>query len=49
MPTAPVNDRGDVLAYEDSGPPFDHTDYTTIVIVHGLVFYTRAYYFVAVV
>ena len=45
MPRAAVNGDGVVLDYEDTGPPPDSADYTTIVMVHGLVFYARMYLF----
>ena len=45
MPRAAVNGDGVVLDYEDTGPPSDSADYTTIVMVHGLVFYARMYLF----
>ncbi|CAL1712123.1 unnamed protein product [Somion occarium] len=39
MPTAQVNEEGAVLFYEDSGPPADSTTYTTVVLIHGLIFH----------
>ncbi|KAK7681683.1 hypothetical protein QCA50_015417 [Cerrena zonata] len=39
MPTASVNDEGAVLYYEDTGAPSQSTDYTTIALVHGLIFH----------
>jgi hypothetical protein len=39
MPTLPVNNNGAVLYYEDSGAPSGKTEYSTIVIFHGLVFH----------
>ncbi|KAI0771129.1 alpha/beta-hydrolase [Trametes elegans] len=43
MPTAPVNDDGTVLYYEDSGVPAKSTDYITIVLVHGTCFHGAIY------
>ncbi|KAI0755320.1 hypothetical protein C8Q80DRAFT_1217006 [Daedaleopsis nitida] len=39
MPTAPVDDNGVVLYYEDSGAPTGSIDYTTLVLVHGHCFH----------
>jgi hypothetical protein len=39
MPSIVVNDEGAVLSYEDSGAPAGKTDYSTVVILHGLVFH----------
>ncbi|OBZ68182.1 hypothetical protein A0H81_11984 [Grifola frondosa] len=36
---APVDDKGTVLFYEDSGAPAGSTTYTTIVFVHGNLFH----------
>ena len=36
MPTAQFDDKGFALYYEDGGPPDGVTDYTTLVLVHGL-------------
>ncbi|KAI0090954.1 hypothetical protein BDY19DRAFT_932612 [Irpex rosettiformis] len=48
MPQIPVNNNGRiVLDYEDSGPPQGTdctTNYTTIVIAHGLVFYAPVFH-----
>ncbi|KIP12769.1 hypothetical protein PHLGIDRAFT_9832 [Phlebiopsis gigantea 11061_1 CR5-6] len=35
MPTAPVDDKGNYVYYEDSGAPEGAQDYVTVVIVHG--------------
>ena len=35
MPTAPVDDKGNVLYYEDSGAPEGLTVYSTVVLIHG--------------
>ncbi len=43
MPTAPVDDKGTVLYYEDSGAPDDAGDYLTIVLLHGNIFHGGAY------
>lgn len=39
MPTAPVNDTGAVVYYEDSGAPGNIPIYVTFVIIHGLAFH----------
>ncbi|KAI0079434.1 hypothetical protein K474DRAFT_656021 [Panus rudis PR-1116 ss-1] len=39
MPIAPVNGTGTVLHYEDNGPPGASSDYTTLVIIHGVIFH----------
>lgn len=39
MPTAPVDTRGSVLYYEDSGVPDASPDYVTLVMVHGTCFH----------
>lgn len=39
MPEIPVNDKGAVLYYEDTGAPDGSSDYLTIVLAHGLTFY----------
>ena len=39
MPTAPVDDRGTVLYYEDTGAPEGSSTYLTVVLVHGLLFH----------
>ena len=41
MPTAPVDDAGNVLYYEDTGP-VDGQAYTTVVLFHGLIFHGGA-------
>ncbi|KAJ8462240.1 hypothetical protein ONZ51_g11023 [Trametes cubensis] len=43
MPTAPVDDKGSVLYYEDSGAPAGSTDYVTLVLVHGTGFHSAVY------
>ncbi|KAI0366634.1 alpha/beta-hydrolase [Pilatotrama ljubarskyi] len=43
MPTAPVDHRGSVLFYEDSGAPPGSTDYITLVLVHGTCFHSAVY------
>ena len=40
MPIAPVDTRGSVLYYEDSGVPNASTDYVTLVMVHGTCFHS---------
>ncbi|KAL4244273.1 hypothetical protein ABKN59_010392 [Abortiporus biennis] len=35
MPSAPVDNSGDFLHYEDSGPPSGVETYKTLVIIHG--------------
>lgn len=35
MPTAPVDDTGNVLYYEDSGVSEDLITYPTVVLIHG--------------
>lgn len=40
MPTAVVNDEGGFLYYEDSGIPEGTVNYTTIFLIHGLVFHS---------
>ena len=38
MPLAPIDEKGTSIYYEDSGvPSANPTNYTTIVIVHGLI------------
>ncbi|KAJ3477156.1 hypothetical protein NLI96_g10658 [Meripilus lineatus] len=44
MPTAPVDEAGTVLYYEDSGPPSGGGAYTTLIIIHGAYFNLRAFY-----
>lgn len=44
MPIAPVNDDGAVLYYEDTGAPSQSTDYTTLALVHGLIFHSGTLY-----
>ncbi|KIP03868.1 hypothetical protein PHLGIDRAFT_76932 [Phlebiopsis gigantea 11061_1 CR5-6] len=39
MPTAPVNEKGAVVYYEDTGAPEGRDDYLTLVLVHGLSFH----------
>ncbi|KAI0826820.1 alpha/beta-hydrolase [Trametes gibbosa] len=43
MPTAPVDDRGTVLYYEDSGAPDGSSDYVTVVLIHGTCFHSAVY------
>ncbi|KAI0357368.1 alpha/beta-hydrolase [Trametes cingulata] len=43
MPTAPVDDKGSVLYYEDSGAPLGSTDYITLVLIHGTCFHSAVY------
>lgn len=40
VPTAPVDDSGTVLYYEDSGAPAGSTDYITVVLIHGTCFHS---------
>lgn len=40
MPIAPVDDKGTVLYYEDSGAPTGSTDYITVVLIHGTCFHS---------
>ena len=42
MPTAPVDQHGSVLYYEDSGVPGTSTDYVTVVLIHGTCFHSGA-------
>lgn len=37
MPTLPVDENGTVLYFEDTGPLQDQLNYTTIVLIHGLI------------
>ena len=39
MPTAPVNNQGVVVYYEDTGAPEGCEDYLTLVLLHGLSFH----------
>ncbi|OSD07585.1 alpha/beta-hydrolase [Trametes coccinea BRFM310] len=43
MPTAPVDENGTVLFYEDAGPPAGSTDYVTVVLIHGTCFHGAVY------
>ncbi|KAI8978850.1 alpha/beta-hydrolase [Trametes punicea] len=43
MPTAPVDDKGTVLYFEDSGAPLGSKDYVTLVLVHGTCFHSAVY------
>ncbi|EKM49786.1 uncharacterized protein PHACADRAFT_179168 [Phanerochaete carnosa HHB-10118-sp] len=43
MPTAPVDDKGTVFYYEDTGAPNGLSDYLTVVLVHGLTFHSGAF------
>ncbi|KAI0820428.1 hypothetical protein BC628DRAFT_1330448 [Trametes gibbosa] len=43
MPTAPVDDEGTVLYYEDSGVPAGSTKYVTLVLIHGTCFHSAIY------
>ena len=38
MPLALVDNQGTVLDYEDSRAPVGSTDYTTLVMFHGIYF-----------
>lgn len=40
MPTAPVNDAGAELYFEDTGPPTGVAQYTTLVLIHGTGFHS---------
>ncbi|KLO13267.1 hypothetical protein SCHPADRAFT_890146 [Schizopora paradoxa] len=42
MPTAPIDDQGNVLFYEDTGAPQNSSNepYTTMIIVHGTAFHS---------
>lgn len=44
MPTVPVNAEGSVMYYEDTGAPPDNKVYTTIALVHGLIFHSGTPY-----
>lgn len=44
MPVGPVDGKGTVLYYEDSGAPEGTRDYATLVLVHGTQFHSGAYY-----
>ena len=44
MPQAPIDHKGTVLFYTDSGPVQNSTDYTTLVIYHGSAFTGREYH-----
>ncbi|KAJ3557176.1 hypothetical protein NM688_g1611 [Phlebia brevispora] len=39
MPTAPVDDHGTVLYYEDTGPVAGSDSYVTAVLIHGLIYH----------
>jgi len=43
MPVATVDEKGTQLFYYDTGPPPDLPDYTTLVLVHGTVFYSQIF------
>ncbi|KAI0632495.1 Alpha/Beta hydrolase protein [Trametes polyzona] len=43
MPTAPVDDKGTVLYYEDTGAPSGSSDYITLVLIHGTCFHSAIY------
>ncbi|KAI9057477.1 alpha/beta-hydrolase [Trametes sanguinea] len=43
MPTAPVDEKGTVLFYEDAGPPAGSSDYVTVVLIHGTCFHGAVY------
>ncbi|KAI0647699.1 alpha/beta-hydrolase [Trametes meyenii] len=43
MPTLPVDSKGSVLYYEDSGVPVGSPDYVTVVLVHGTCFHGAIY------
>ncbi|KAH9925391.1 Alpha/Beta hydrolase protein [Epithele typhae] len=39
MPSAPVDAKGTVLYYEDSGAPANSAEYVTVVLIHGTCFH----------
>lgn len=43
MPTLALQDRGVVLAYEESGAPANSTTYTTVFLLHTFLFDARMY------
>lgn len=43
MPTAPVDNKGNVLYYEDSGEPAGSADYVTLVLIHGMCFHSGTF------
>ncbi|EJF56674.1 hypothetical protein DICSQDRAFT_183714 [Dichomitus squalens LYAD-421 SS1] len=43
MPTAPVDTRGSVLYFEDSGVPNGSTDYITLFMIHGTCFHSAGF------
>ncbi|KAI0326884.1 alpha/beta-hydrolase [Cubamyces sp. BRFM 1775] len=43
MPTAPIDDKGSVLYFEDSGAPAGSADYVTLVLIHGTGFHSAVY------
>ncbi|KAI0695746.1 alpha/beta-hydrolase [Cerioporus squamosus] len=43
MPVAPVDDRGTVLYYEDTGAPPGESVYKTLVLVHGAGFHGASF------
>ena len=43
MPTAVIDDKGTFIFYEDTGAPEGAVDYTTVILVHGLVINAGTY------
>ncbi|EMD32087.1 hypothetical protein CERSUDRAFT_119069 [Gelatoporia subvermispora B] len=43
MPVATVDENGTQLFYYDTGPPSDVPDYTTLVLVHGTIYYSQIF------
>lgn len=41
MPTAPVNEHGSELYFEDTGPILGSNNYTTLFVIHGSGFNGR--------
>lgn len=39
MPVAPIDNKGTVIHYEDTGAPIGLKDYTTLVLIHGFLFH----------
>ena len=39
MPVAPIDNKGTVIHYEDTGAPNGLKDYTTLVLIHGFLFH----------
>ena len=42
MPTAPVDNNGTVLSFEDTGTPRGTSTYLTVILVHGILFHGGA-------